>query len=214
MTSYGFFHTLRRLLGGQSLLRIRMNAAFGGEALSGRTVDVGGGHAPDYFSYFDTSGMISLEALDGSMSGIDFEKDPLPYEQGAVDTVVLANVLEHVYNHQHLLREVRRILSPSGSLVGFVPFWIGYHPDPRDYFRYTGEALERMLKDAGFAQTRITPLPASPFAASFNTIVLILPRPLRPVLYACIAPLEALYLKARPRAGLRTPLGYIFVASE
>jgi SAM-dependent methyltransferase len=190
-----------------------MNNAFCAYTLSGRTLDIGGGRNPDYFSYLKNAEGVAIEALDGSMSGIDFEKDALPHGDASIDTVVLANVLEHIYDHQFLLKEIRRVLRPGGQLIGFVPFWIGYHADPHDYFRYTHEALTRMLADAGFVKATVAALPGGPLSANFNTIVLSLPRFARPLAYLWYAPFDRLYVRLRPHSAGRNPLGYTFTAT-
>ncbi len=190
-----------------------MNENFATHTLKGKVVDVGGGRNPDYFTYFNKDENVTIEAQDGSMNGIDFEHDPLPYSSGTIDTIILANVLEHIYDHQFLLREVCRVLKPDAKVIGFVPFWIGYHPDPHDYFRYTSEALQRMLTDAGFSDIVINPLLVGPILANFNTIVLSVPRILRPVLYIPHVGLDKIFLFMRPKSLTRNPLGFVFTAS-
>ncbi len=212
MKQQGFLHTLRHLYSGQSLARIYMNYALESRVLSGKVLDVGGGRNPDYFSYIEHGPDVSVETIDGSVTGIDFEKDPLPYKEHSFDTVLLCNVLEHVYNHQFLLREISRMLTSHGTLIGFVPFWTGYHPDPHDYFRYTQEALERMFVDAGFKDIRIQSVGGGPLLANFNTVVLSLPYIVRPVLYCIYAILDALFVWIRPQSMKRNPLGYQFSA--
>lgn len=190
-----------------------MNVAFADYTLFGKVTDIGGGHRPDYFEYFQKDETVQIEALDGSMTGIDFEIDTLPFADGSVHTAILANVLEHVYNHQFLLGEVQRILAPEGTLIGFVPFWVGYHPDPHDYFRYTDEALVRILTEAGFMHTTIRPLLVGPLLANFNTIVLSFPRALRPGIYLWYAFWNSLFLRLRPASSKRNPLGYLFIST-
>lgn len=202
--------TLRKLYAGQSILRISMNEGFRGYPLAGKVVDVGGGHEPDYFEYFAMQDGAALAVIDGSMSSIDFEKDPLPFADASVDTVICANVLEHVYHHQFLAGQMRRILSPHGTVIGFVPFMIQYHPDPHDYFRYTREALTRIFTDAGFSRIEIRTVGGGPFLVNFNTIGLSVPRVLRPLLYLPYALLDALFLALRPASRERYPLGFIF----
>lgn len=210
---YGLGHTLKKLAGGQSLARIYMNVALADERITGKTVDVGGGRSPDYFSYLAHDAEASVEAVDGSTSNINFETDRLPYDDGAVDTALMCNILEHIYHHGFLLSEAKRVLRSGGHLVGFVPFWVGYHPDPHDYFRYTKEALQLMLTDAGFSTIKVRSVGGGPFRASFNTIALSLPRFLRPVVYLLFVPFDSLMLKIRPHAKERYPLGFVFTAT-
>lgn len=190
-----------------------MNTLLAQETVRGRVVDVGGGRNPDYFDYFQSEGDVYVERVDGSISGIDFEKDALPFSSGSADTVILCNVLEHIYNYQHLAGEVRRILAPKGKLIGVVPFWVGYHPDPHDYFRYTHEALKKILEQAGFIDVKISSIGGGPVLANFNTIVLSVPRIFRPVLYLFYALGNRLFVYARPESIRRHPLGFVFTAS-
>lgn len=206
----GTLFTLKRLLAGQTIARIRMNEALSRETLRGKVVDVGGGRRPDYFDFFQQEQVTSIESLDGSISGIDFEKDALPYADGSVDTAILCNVLEHVYHHSFLLGEIARILAPEGRIIGFVPFWVGYHPDPHDYFRYTREAIEQLLADAGFVDIRVRTVGGGPFMANYNTIILSMPRFIRPIAYLPYVGLDRLFLAMRPRSAERYPLGFIF----
>ncbi|HCR52229.1 TPA: hypothetical protein DIV48_01105 [Candidatus Kaiserbacteria bacterium] len=212
MRRYSLFHTLRYLYAGQSFARILMNYELARHTLRGRVLDVGGGRNPDYYAYLRRAGDVSVEVIDGALTGIDFEKDPLPYGNRHFDTVLLCNVLEHVYDHQFLLKEIRRVLASHGTLLGFVPFWTGYHPDPHDYFRYTAEALRRALFDAGFTNVDIRSVGRGPLLANFNTIVLSLPRFARPLAYCVYATFDALFVRLRPRSMERNPLGYQFNA--
>ncbi|HUD02680.1 MAG TPA: methyltransferase domain-containing protein [Candidatus Paceibacterota bacterium] len=204
------FFIVKKIYAGQSLLRISMNLEFKKHALEGVVVDIGGGHEPDYFEYFDMTRATSVTPVDGSFSGIDFEKDALPFADNSFDTALCANVLEHVYNHRFFIGEIKRVVRPGGELVGFVPFLIQYHPDPHDYFRYTKEALIRMFADAGFTDIKIKAIGGGPFLANFNNLVLSVPRIVRVVLYPLYTGLDHLFLKLRPAARERYPLGFVF----
>lgn len=211
---FGLAHMFRHLYAGQSLMRILMNRELSKESLRGRVADIGGGHNPDYFDYFQIEEGMRLERIDGSFSGIDFEKDPLPFASATLDSAILCNVLEHVYNYRFLLSEAHRVLADGGKLVGVVPFWVGYHPDPHDYFRYTHEALLKILAEAGFRGIAVRPVGGGPLLANFNTIVLSVPRILRPPLYLWYMLLNRIFVRVRPNSARRQPLGFVFVASK
>jgi SAM-dependent methyltransferase len=85
----------------------------------------------------------------------------IPMRADAVDTVVAADVLEHIYRPQALLAEVFRVLRPGGTALVNTPFMYGVHEAPHDYFRYTPHALARMAADAGFEAVGIDALGGS-----------------------------------------------------
>ncbi len=211
---FGLLHTLKHLYRGQTLMRILMNQELSRERVHGKVADIGGGHEPDYFDYFAGADDAEVQKIDGSFTGIDFEKDLLPFADASIDTALLCNVLEHMYNYRFLLEQTHRILVPGGRLIGIVPFWVGYHPDPHDYFRYTHEALLKILTDAGFNTVSVRPFGRGPILANFNTIVLSLPCALRPVVYLWYAFFDKLFLRLRPRSGVRNPLGFVFTANR
>ncbi len=198
---------------GESPARASMDAALAGRRLAGATiVDVGGAKSASYLGRLSLDPGARVESVDGATHSIDFERDPLPYQDGAADAAICCNVLEHIYDHRHLAAEIRRVVRPGGALLGFVPFFVQYHPDPRDYFRYTGEALDRILRDAGFAEVSVEAVGQGPFGVCANSLMLSLPRPLRPILVAALWPLARLSLAARPSLRERFPLGYVFDA--
>jgi SAM-dependent methyltransferase len=203
------FRYIKNLAKGQSLTRILMNFGFADFVLKGKVIDVGGGRSPDYFNYFKKEGDVSVQAVDGSINKIDFEKDDLPFEYNSIDTVICANVLEHIFNYNHLIGEIRRIMRPGGQLIGFVPFLINYHPDPHDYFRYTNEALNKILTDNGFANTKIITIGSSPFFANYNNLMNIFPKILRTLIFVPCYILDRFYVYFRPEIKKRFPLGYI-----
>jgi SAM-dependent methyltransferase len=207
--TYGSLHICKKLWEGQSLMRIRMNVALSNYSVTGSVVDIGGGREPDYFSYLNVQGMSNKRIIDQSLAAVDFETDRLPFEDQTIDTALMCNVLEHIFNHGHLVAEAKRILKPSGSLVGFVPFMIGYHPDPKDFFRYTEAALERILSRS-FKDVKVARVGGSPVLACMNIVLLFTPRILRPVAYMLMLPFEFIFRKLKPEVCTLYPLGYVF----
>ena len=66
-------------------------------------------------------------------------------------SIILFNVLEHIYNKEQLIKSINKSLKKGGKLELFVPFMFRYHDDPKDYQRVT----HTYLKENGF-KTRVT----------------------------------------------------------
>ena len=79
----------------------------------------------------------------------------LPFADGSLRVVVSQEVFEHLPDPWSAIREVRRVLTPGGALYLQTPFIIGYHPGPSDYWRFTDEGLERLVRSAGLELERL-----------------------------------------------------------
>lgn len=86
----------------------------------------------------------------------------LPLPAQCVDTILLAEVLEHSPNPAGLWGEMYRILKPAGKVLLSVPFYYGIHEAPHDYHRFTEFALRRAAHRAGFTLVELEPLGGSP----------------------------------------------------
>ena len=62
-----------------------------------------------------------------------------------------------------------KILKQNGKLEIFVPFLIGYHPDPNDFFRPTHKYLKDILNECGF-DGEIYLIGTGPFITSYQMI--------------------------------------------
>lgn len=204
---------VHEIWGGSSVLRAFLNLRLSREVLHGDVIDIGGGKDATYLAFMrrDADGnFTTLDAKAGST--VDFERDRLPINDRAYDTVLFLNVMEHVYNHRHILCEVYRIKKPSGKLIGFVPFLMWYHPDPRDFFRYTEDALrvifDEMLPQPGLGT--IEPVSHGPCITASHMVLLTMPRLLRVPLFIAAYYLDLLVMRVRPRVRGRYALGYYF----
>ncbi len=63
------------------------------------------------------------------------------------DLILCLNVLEHVYETEAALANLRAALTKKGKLVVAVPFAFPLHDEPHDYWRFTQHALKRLLAD-------------------------------------------------------------------
>lgn len=197
---------------GKSVLRSFYNLRLQKDTLKGNVIDIGGGKSADYLSFMHRDEDVVFETFDlksGMM--IDFEKDQLPAIDGAYDTVLFLNVMEHIYNYRHITREVLRITKPGGRVIGIVPFLMWYHPDHSDYFRYTHEALEKIFAECGAVKFTIERLARGPFTAAAQMFMQSLPKITRVPTFALFYGLDSIFLWLRPGNGDRYVLGYYFV---
>lgn len=106
-----------------------------------------------------------------------------PLSDSTFDNVLLFNVLEHVFDTSNVLGEIRRVLKPGGRLFGAVPFLHRYHKDPTDYWRFTHEALEILLSNAGYSNIVVRPHGLGAFTVAVHQFAAILK--LRPLIFVC-----------------------------
>jgi SAM-dependent methyltransferase len=80
--------------------------------------------------------------------------------QGWVSRTSLAfsqETMEHVADPFQAVREMGRVLGPNGVLYLQVPFVLGYHPDPDDYWRFTHTGVQRLIEQSGLRCERVEP---------------------------------------------------------
>ena len=125
----------------------------------GRLLDVGCGNKP-YEAWFRpfVSAYIGVEhgatfarTEAGSHAGPDviYGGPRLPFRDGAFDTVLSVQVLEHTPRPAALVAEMARVLAPDGVLILTAPFQFRLHEQPHDYFRYSPYVLGQLCDDAG-----------------------------------------------------------------
>ena len=75
----------------------------------------------------------------------------LPFVENSLDLIFSSSVLEHVYNPERAIDEMRTALKPGGYVYAEIPFMRAYHMIPVDYQRYTLSGIEELFKRHGFA---------------------------------------------------------------
>jgi SAM-dependent methyltransferase len=133
------------------------------EHATGRLLDIGCGEkpyapvfAPYVTEHIGVEHAGSPHALDAADIIADAYDIPLP--DASVDTVLLAEVLEHLEEPVRGLREAHRLLAPGGNIILTAPFLWPMHEEPRDFYRYSPFGLRHLLESAGFADVEVEPL--------------------------------------------------------
>jgi SAM-dependent methyltransferase len=115
---------------------------------TGRALDLGGG-----------SGMLSDPLRSRGYAYVNVDISPrgpfavagdaqrLPFPDGSFEIVVSADSLEHFPDPRTAIGEIRRVLTPTGKLVLWVPFLHPFHGD--DLWRYTPLGLRTLFEGGG-----------------------------------------------------------------
>lgn len=78
------------------------------------------------------------------------QAENLPFPTDSFAVIISQETLEHVRDPYAALREMHRVLQPGGTLYCQLPFTIGYHPGPTDFWRFTKEGIRELVEQCGF----------------------------------------------------------------
>jgi SAM-dependent methyltransferase len=127
-----------------------------GRLAGGRVLDIGCGRQPlraylhSACTYFGLDYPQTGEALYEARPNVFGDAHGLPFIDGAFDTVVLLEVLEHPSEPETAIREARRVLARGGVLIISTPFLYPIHDAPGDFRRWTRHGIERLVQSSGF----------------------------------------------------------------
>jgi len=111
----------------------------------GVVLDVGSKHSP-YKKYIPNTKYMRLDINKKSLPDICCDLHKIKWQSNYFDTVVATEVLEHLYNPQKAINEIYRILKPGGICILSTRFIFVYHPDPKDYYRFTWDSLKYLFR--------------------------------------------------------------------
>lgn len=123
--------------------------------LSGRLLDFGCGRKP-YEHLFSVAEYIGIDmeqtGHDNTQSKVDvyYDGKTIPFADGHFDSVFCSEVLEHVFNLDVVMVELRRVLKADGKMLITVPFCWNEHEVPYDFARYTSFGMRHILETNGF----------------------------------------------------------------
>lgn len=190
------------------------------EALgSGRGLNVGCGSTRVSRSVFNIDIALTTE--------VDCVGDAqhLPFRSEVFDVVITQETLEHVADPFQAVREISRVLRTGGTLYCQVPFVIGYHPGPNDFYRFTCQGVRQLVEHAGLHCVRlgIAAGPGTGFyrilvefvASTWGRVVPFMYIPLKALCAVILFPLKWLdsFLVTGPQAD-RVAGGYFVIARK
>lgn len=125
-----------------------------GKELGGKLLDVGCGSKP-YRELCRATEYIGLEidspeARARGYADFFYQGDAFPFPDASFDSALANQVLEHVFQPEAFVAEIRRVLKPGGKVLLTVPFVWEEHEQPRDFARYTSFGLRALLERNGF----------------------------------------------------------------
>lgn len=91
------------------------------------------------------SRVINVDLHDSEVIDVVTRGQKLPFASNSLALAISQEVLEHLPKPFETIREVHRVLKPGGRFYCQVPFVIGYHHGPHDYWRFTREGIEQLF---------------------------------------------------------------------
>ncbi|MBL7848891.1 MAG: methyltransferase domain-containing protein [Cyclobacteriaceae bacterium] len=98
-----------------------------------------------------------VQQSDGNRVDVICPATELKFESNQFDSILCTQVLEHVYDHHTMMKEIFRVLKPGGHILLTVPFVWELHEEPYDFFRFTPHSLRELFTEAGLAIDYIKP---------------------------------------------------------
>ena len=123
--------------------------------LQGRMLDFGCGEKP-YRSLFSVDEYIGVDlkvsghGTDQTEVDVFYDGRTIPFPDGHFNAVLASEVMEHVFEPDLILAELRRVMAPGGRILLTIPFVWDEHEVPYDYGRYTSFGLTHLLERHGF----------------------------------------------------------------
>src|SRR3989344_1942625 len=121
--------------------------------IGGVIIDLGGGKNPSYERFWNINPEKFIRVDINKKSEPDVIADlnePLPFSNNFADVIFLFNVIYILENPGIVLKEIYRVLKPGGKLFITSPFIFNEAKEPTDYWRFTSEGLEKLLKESDF----------------------------------------------------------------
>lgn len=184
--------------------------------ISGVVIDLGGGKNPSYNRFWNIKSEKFIRVDINEKAEPDVIADlnkPLPFSDNFADVIFLFNVIYILENPGKTLWEINRILKSGGKLFMTSPFIFNEAKEPSDYWRFTSEGLEKLLKESGFKEFLITPIGERFSAATYLISPFLLFWPVKFIFYAAAIVLDR-FIPKKLKLKQPCPMGYFIEATK
>jgi SAM-dependent methyltransferase len=125
----------------------------------------------DQLSLKCRQGLVSFDLLPSSAADAAGDAHDIPFRDESFNAVITQALLEHTRFPFKVADEIFRILKPGGIVYAEVPFIQGYHPTPRDYYRFTPEGLREVFSSFAIMDQGVCGGPGSALGWIFRETV-------------------------------------------
>lgn len=118
-------------------------------------LDVGCGTRP-YENLFPHGTYLGVDVIQSGREmslkfpDVFYDGQNLPFGEMTFDGVLCSQVIEHVPNPEHFLKECCRILKTNGKIIVTAPFVWQEHEEPWDFFRFSSFGIRHLIFRCGF----------------------------------------------------------------
>src|SRR5205823_4925085 len=101
---------------------------------------------------------VGVDAVETPWADLIGTVESIPVPDESFDVVLCTQVLEHCDDPAAAVRELRRVVAPSGCVLASTHGTYVYHPIPHDRWRWTHEGLEYLFRrHAEWGSLSVTP---------------------------------------------------------
>ena len=184
--------------------------------IKGIVIDLGGGFKPSYERFWQIrpEKLIRVDISKNVQPDILADLNgPLPFADNFADAIFLFSVIYILKDPGKTLLEINRILKPGGRLFLTSPFIFNEAKEPVDYWRFTSEGLEKLLKESNFDKILIKPMGERFSATAYILTPFLVFWPIKFIFY-CLALIFDKLIPKKLKLKQPSPIGYFIEATK